>query len=142
MLNKLLTGMLLLAASTACAASDQVQFPEEIIERFDNSRVIIYINTSDITDTPAWNLAAGEPPLTIQALSQIIRTRIAQDDTLKDAVVDRIELKRIQHHEAQQRWYYLVEMKTLTDGRTLKHYLAVLMDGKVVPAIREPESYK
>jgi hypothetical protein len=54
----------------------------------------------------------------------------------------KIELKPIQNHDAKKYWYYLVQLRTQTDGHPKKQYLAAVMSGKILTAIKEPSSYK
>jgi hypothetical protein len=49
-------------------------------------------------------------------------------------------LRRIPQHEDD--WHYMVKMHTEEDGAVRNHYLFVLMSGKVIPALNEPESIK
>jgi hypothetical protein len=51
-----------------------------------------------------------------------------------------IELKKIPRHE--KHWHYLVKTKSEVDDIVESHYFIVLMDGKVIAAIKEPESIK
>ncbi len=137
MTYKLFIGVLLLVTQQAFAA----QFPLVIIEPFDETKIVIYVSEKDIEQSPAWTPADGSPPLTIEKLIADIKKYNARNPKLAGAIIHEIELKPILHHEKQNRWYYLVQMKAA--GRSShRHYLAVLMSGKIITAIREPESYK
>lgn len=118
------------------------EFPLEIIENFDSTKVVIYANESDIGKAPSWSPSEGEPPLTIANLIINVQKWVAQDSNLTDAEILKIELKPIQHHDVKLHWYYLVQLRTQTDGQSKKHYLAAVMSGKILTAIKEPSSYK
>lgn len=137
MSRKLFIGLLLLFAQSALAA----QFPLIIIEPFDETKIIIYVSETDIENSPAWKPSDGTPPLTIEKLITDIKRHNGGDSKLANAIIHEIELKPVLHHEKQNRWYYLVQMKTV-GKKSYRHYFAVLMDGKIISAIREPESYK
>ena len=118
------------------------QFPLEIIERFADARIIIYTQQSAIDEAPTWNPSGGAPPLTIEALVKTIQKWGSTDPNLAKATIRKIELKPIRHNENRNRWYYLVQLQNEEPGHPNVNYLAVLMNGKILPAIREPESYK
>lgn len=134
---KLLIGILLLSAQHAFAG----QFPLVIIEPFDESKIVIYITEKDIEKSPAWKPTDGTPPLTIEKLIADINKHNANDPKFANSIIHEIELKPILHHEKQNRWYYLIQMK-VGGKQPHRQYLAVLMNGKIISAIREPESYK
>lgn len=118
------------------------QFPLVLIESFDDAKVVIYVNESDIRNTPSWQPSEGAPPLSLKNLIKDIKIWNKANPEYANATISGFELKPILHHEKQNRWYYLVQMKNVTNGTLDTHYLAVLMNGKVIPAIREPVSYK
>lgn len=118
------------------------EFPLEIIENFDGTKVAIYVRESAIDEAPTWDPAEGEPPLTIARMTEAVRQWIDQDPGIADVDISKIELKPILHHEAHKNWYYLVQLKSRNDVHAKPQYVAVLMSGKVLPAIKEPSSYK
>lgn len=124
------------------ANASAMQFPLEIIERFDEFRIVVYANQSDIDTAPAWNPGAGAPPLSIEKLLQIIARQSKDDARLHNAEIQKVELKPIHGDQAGNHWYYLVQMKVFTGEHPSMQYIAVLMSGKVLPAVREPDSYK
>lgn len=128
----------LVLAKTAHA----IQFPLEIIEHFDGRTIVISVNQSDIDKTPTWNPTAGSPPLTIAELIKDIQQWTAQDKDLATATIAKIELKQILHHQNTDRWYYLVQLRTIDEDKPGMYFLAVLMNGKILPAIREPAAFK
>lgn len=123
-------------------AAFAIQFPLEIIEHFDDTKIVIYVQQADIDKAPSWSPAEGAPPLTIEGLVKDIQKRNSQSKESADLQIRKIELKPILHNEKQNRWYYLVRMKAIRNGSTHVEYVAVLMNGMVLPAIREPDPYK
>ena len=115
------------------------EFPIEITEYIDDVKVDAYISKSDIDQELIWTPFDGAPPLSIAAALQAIQAYAANTD-LADMTLTGIELKRIPRHEKQ--WHYLVKIKSEIDGIVESHYFIVLMDGKVIPAIKEPDSIK
>ncbi len=118
------------------------EFPLEIIENFDSTKVVIYVKESDIYKAPTWSPSEGEPPLTIANLITGVQQWIAQDINFDGAEILKIELKPIQNHDATKYWYYLVQLCTQADGQLKNQYLAAVMSGKILTAIKEPSSYK
>ena len=124
------------------ANASAMQFPLEIIERFDEFRIVVYANQADLDKAPAWEPGKGAPPLSIEKLLRIITQQASEDARLHNAIIQKIELKPIRQYQAGQHWYYLVQLKVFTGEHPSMQYIAVLMDGKVLPAVSEPDSYK
>jgi len=137
MTYRLFIGALLLFTQNVIAA----EFPLTIIEPFDEAKIVIYVSESDIEKSPAWQPADGALPLTIEKLIAVINKYNAGKPKMLNAIVHEIELKPILHHEKQNRWYYLVQMKAAGE-QAHRHYFAVLMNGKIISAIKKPETYK
>lgn len=135
---RFVSAVLLLVSSNVFA----VDFPVEIVDQFDNSRIVTYINQSDAEKSPSWNPADGEPPLTIGAMLKSLGNWVAEDSTLKGAQVSKIELKPIMQKEKEGRWYYLVKLTCQRAESPKVTYAAILMNGKVFAAIREPDPFK
>jgi len=129
-----LLAALLLAANTVVADTWQM----ETFEYMDDQKIVVYVSESDIAANPEWQPEEGAPPLTIGRLLEIVRISTATDPRLGEARISEIKLKQISHHEKQHRWYYLVKLKSGNGGRNAWHYIAVLLNGKVVQAIAEP----
>lgn len=129
--------LLLVLFSTSVHA---LEFPIEIIEYFDQTRVVAFISEKDIDRTLDWSPFEGDPPLTIADTLRAVREYMAGETGLAKAELTEIELKRIPQHE--RHWHYLVKMKTQADDKPQFHFLIVLMDGKIIPGLREPEGYK
>ncbi|HEC18751.1 MAG TPA: hypothetical protein ENI97_05350 [Gammaproteobacteria bacterium] len=137
MAYKIFIGMLMFSLQAAFAEP----FPLTIIEPFDEGKIVMYVAESDIEQSPAWLPGEGAPPLSIENLIKAIEKYRAGMPRLAEDTVHEIALKPIWHHEKQHRWYYLVQMKS-AEGHGHRHYLAVLMSGKIISAIKEPEAYK
>lgn len=119
------------------AGGSQAQPMVEIIEQIDNSRMVAFVEQADIEAGPAWIPGASPIPLSVDAALQSI-SRFSEASGRADAI-DEIEIRKVPGHE--KRWHYLV--KVADDRMTTRYRLyLVLMNGKVVPAIIEPEGYK
>ena len=112
-------------------------FPVEVIEQFDEARVVAFIEERDIDSSPGWEPLSGPPPLTVvQALEAVREARQKRKETAGTLPIVEIELRRLKKRE--DRWHYLLKA---SDGEHTRYYV-VLMNGKVLDAIREPEAYK
>jgi hypothetical protein len=116
------------------------EFPVEVIESFDNSRVVAFFNETDIDAAPAWTPSTAPPPLEVGAALQAVRNAGAGDPRLAGAELAKIELRRIPRHE--QHWHYVVKLETHGAEHTVAHYFFVLMDGRVIRGLREPQAVK
>lgn len=137
MLSRILPPLLLVLFSANALAQE---FPVEVFEYIDNTRVVAFVNEADIDKTLHWTPFEGPLPLTLTDALKAIQDYVATCPELTDAVLSGVELKPVPHHEGY--WHYLVRMKTFTNGRPLSHYFIVLMDGKIVAGLREPEMVK
>jgi len=110
----------------------------EIIEQFDNIKVVAVISENDINNSPMWNPDIDAPPLSVKDALHSIRDFNKQSKTTYS--VKEIEIRTIKRHPGY--WHYLI--KTVPNDMNMHKYdvYVVLMDGKVIPAIIEPESYK
>jgi len=116
------------------------EFPVEIFEYVDNIKVVAFINESDIDETVSWQPFQGPPPLSIGSAIEAIQGYISSDSRLPNASLMEIKLQQIPHHDAH--WHYLVKIKTETGDKTRYDYFVILMNSKIIPAVREPQSYK
>ena len=133
---RLLAGLLFMFSGTIYA----YQFPLVIVEYIDNTKVVAYINESDIDKTLSWIPFEAPPPLTIADVVNDIQKTVASHPNLTNATLKKIELKQIPHHK--NHWHYLVAIETKVNSHTELNYFAVLMNGKVIQLIKEPESYR
>jgi len=129
--------LLLLALS---ASSRAAHFPIEIFEYVDSARVVAFIDESDLDESAHWHPFEAPPPLGIEGVTAAIRTYMTSDKGLAGAILTEIELRQVPHREKD--WHYMVKLKTQRDHGSRSRYLVVLMSGKIIPAIREPESVK
>jgi len=136
MLSRLLALLLVLFSGNMQAN----EFPVEIIEFIDNARVVAFINENDIDETSYWLPSAGSPELSIEDALNAVQQHIAADPDITAAELDELKLKQIPHH--QRHWNYLVKMKITNHGKPHASYFVVLMNGKVIPAVREPGAVK
>ena len=128
-------GLFVLAAMPAQA---QPRFPVEIFEYLDNVRLVAFVDQADIDSSRQWTPDAGAPPLDIAALMRLIKSRAG---AAGKPGIERIELRPLPGHATH--WHYIVQLsQPEASGARRKKYLVVLMNGKVIPAIQEPESFK
>jgi hypothetical protein len=132
--------MLLLLLLLFSANSQAYEFPVEIIEFIDNAKIVASVSEGDIDEKLYWQPFEGPPPLSIAGALDAIQKHIASDPQAGTAELTGIELKRIPHHS--RHWHYLVKMSSQVDGKPQPRYFIVLMTGKVIPGLREPETVK
>ncbi|HFD31533.1 MAG TPA: hypothetical protein ENJ28_02305 [Gammaproteobacteria bacterium] len=113
--------------------------PIEIIEYIDNVKVVAFISKADIKDTPAWSPFKSKPPLSIEKALNKVKLFLHKND-LQNITMHEIELKRVPHHN--ESWHYLVKLSYKLNSEVHNHYFVVLMSGKVIAALKEPESIK
>lgn len=121
---------LLLLSANAQAFQPKI----EIIEQFDNLKMIAFIDMEDIHSNPEWNPDLGAPPLTIIGAIQAVKKFSKQSGAIKE-----IELRQVTMHE--KKWHYLVKV----DNESMQSkysVFVVLMNGTVIPAIIQPQGYK
>lgn len=116
------------------------ELPIEIFEIVDNARVVAFVNESDIDKSADWKPFAAAPKLGISDVTAAVRKYADGNEETKGAALVEVSLRQIPHHEGK--WHYMVKMKTEVDEQVRYHYLVVLMNGKIVPAIREPSPIK
>jgi hypothetical protein len=134
--KKLLSVLLLLF----CARAFAIDFPIEVSEYIDDIKIDAYIKEEDLYRTSQWTPFESPPPLSVkQALSFIQEDAKSEIDFSKTQVIG-VELKPVPHHKSY--WHYLVKLKTISDGESEPLFFIVLMDGKVISAIKEPDAIK
>jgi len=113
------------------------QFPTEIIERFDDSRVVAFISEAQFKDAKPWNPVAEAPPLTVhQAIQAVIKHYANEQGHTAAIAIAEIEIRKTPSND--NLWHYIIKASAQGDD----FYYFVLMNGNVVPAVVEPESYK
>lgn len=122
------------------ASTESQALPTEIFENMDGNTIVAFVEQAEIDAAPNWNPMEESPPLTIKGLTRTLHEFTTPMRGLSDARLREIELRQIPGHADY--WHYLVDMTTASDGNLHHHYFMVLMNGKIIPAIREPESIK
>ena len=114
-----------------------IQTKIEIYEQFDNLRMVVLIGENDINNSPEWNPGLSPIPLTV---GEAIQAVIALNKAAKTPnAIKEIEIRPIPHYE--NHWHYLI--KIANDAMNIKYSIyVVLMNGKVIPAIIEPQGFK
>jgi len=106
----------------------------EIIEQFDNLRMVAFVSLEDVNNSPQWNPDSGTPSLTVGEAVQAVRNFVKHQ-----AIVKEIELRPLPNHVIH--WHYLIKVQN-DEMKSKYSVYVVLMSGKVIPAIIEPEGYK
>ena len=136
MYKKLLPLLLLLFSGKVLA----YEFPIEVTEYIDDVKIVAYIDKNEISKTSQWVPFEGQPPLSIYDALQAVQKFMIENAEFAETRLTGIELKRIPHYE--KNWHYLVKVKYKVADKMQPHFFLVLMDGKVISALREPESIK
>ena len=136
MFKKLMPFLLLLFCGKVVA----YESPIEIIEYIDDVKVVANINKNDLNKKTQWIPFKSPPPLSVADALQAVQKYIGSHGKISDIKLRGIELKRMSHHEMY--WHYLVKIIYQRGDKTQPHFFVVLMDGKVIPALQEPESIK
>jgi len=136
MLIRVMPFLLLLMSGKVLA----FEFPIEITEYVDEVRIAAHINKEDIDKNIQWTPFQGPPPLSIQEALKAVQEHMKSDENMVSAKLVEIELRPIPHQEKS--WHYLVRMRYQSGDKVQPHFYLVLMNGKVISAIREPESIK
>jgi hypothetical protein len=124
-----------------CLNSQAYAFPLEIFENLSGNRIVAFLEESDIDAAASkWQPSEQTPPVTVQKLTRSIFEHMATEKGLENIEVEEIDLRPIPRHKEQ--WHYLVKMKVENNHEIEHRYFLVLMNGKIFPAIREPESIK
>lgn len=129
--------LMLVALSTTVQA---VEFPVEIVEYMDSAQVVATLDAADIDESGHWNPFEEPPALPMADALSAVRMHLDADPELKDVTLAGIELKRTPHHE--NHWHYLVKVQKPAPGRDRFRYFIVLMNGKVIQGLREPQAVK
>jgi hypothetical protein len=133
--------LLLLSLVVSGVSAQSYQSSIEIIEQIDDIRLVAFIPESDLENYPHWQPVKEAPPLTISKAIQAVHAYHKKNRTeLAAEAVKEIELKKIKRHENY--WHYLIKIQ-IKGGSDAKYQVyIVLMNGKVIPALTEIESYK
>ena len=99
--------------------------------------MVAFINEKDVNNSPEWNPNLSPIPLTLDGAIQAVTafTKAAKFPN----VIKEIEIRPLPKYE--KHWHYLI--KIANDAMKTKYNIyVVLMDGKIIPAIIEPQGYK
>ena len=132
---------LLLALTIFSGNAQSYQSLIEIVEQFDDNKVVAFINEADIENYPVWHQLTEAPPLSIRSAIQALQNQYkANGDTLITEAIKEIELREISQHKNY--WHYLVKIKNDDHQKNKYQVYVVLMNGKVISALIETESFK
>jgi hypothetical protein len=83
----------------------------EIFEKFDDVKLVAFINESDIENYPLWNSLSGEPPISISGAIQAVKEfhNARKESAFKDSIKE-IELRQMSAHRKNY-WHYLVKTR-------------------------------
>ena len=136
MFNKMLISLLFLVTTSAQA----FHFPEELIEYVDETRIVAFVPADDLAAAGIWMPFDSTPPLSMTDALSAVKSQIESEPKLAEARLQNIVLAPIPHHE--QQWHYVAKLTTVNGEHSEDHYLLVLMNGKVIAAMGEPDSIK
>ena len=113
----------------------------EIIEQFDDVRLVAFVDEKDLENYPQWNPLHDAPPLSInKAIQSVSRFYKVNNAHSMSNAIKEIELRTIPKHQGL--WHYLIKVKLGNNSSVGYQVYVVLMNGKVIPAMIETESYK
>ena len=122
---------------TFSANAQPYQFKTEVIEQFDDVKVVAFVSEADIEHSMQWDPMKEPPPLSIEAAVNAINKQYLESTNGSGSLlVTEIELRQLPQHKNY--WHYIIKGKA--DSEDI--YYFVLMSGKVIPAIVETESVK
>lgn len=117
-----------------------IEFPLEVIESIDDTRVVAFISQKDIDAAGTWEPLRTPPPVTLaQALDAVLAALTDHGVAAETVRLASAELKEFPHQPGH--WHYLVRLKK-SSGKPYPRFYVVLMNGKAIPAAMEPEAYK
>jgi hypothetical protein len=132
----ILSSLLLFTTSTVHAFTP----PVEVIEYIDDVKIVGYLDQNDIKKSAQWAPFENPPPLSINDALISVKQYLKKNNEFNNTKLIDIELKRIAHYEAY--WHYIVKTRYQDDAARKSRFYMVLMNGKVVSALKEPESIK
>lgn len=109
----------------------------EIQEQFDNLKMVAFIDEKDINNNPEWNPNVGAPPLSVIDAIQSVKDFNKTSKNL--GTIKEIEIRPVS--KRGNHWHYLIKIAN-NSMKTKYDVYVVLMNGKVIPAIIVPQSYK
>lgn len=129
------TRLLFCVALGLSSISNAMESRTEIIEQFDDLKLVAFIPTADITNSPEWKPEVGEPPLSVgEAINAVRKLDAGTDHPIRE-----IELRPITNSPTH--WHYLVKTSNAKKTTRFDIYV-ILMNGRVIPAMIEPKSVR
>lgn len=125
--------LILILSANAHALQSKI----EILEQFDNLKMVALIDRKDIDSNPEWDPNVSEPPLTLVQAIQAVKDFNNTSEPI--GAIREIEIRPIPKHD--KNWHYLIKIENNAMNTKYNIYI-VLMSGKVIPAMIEPQSYK
>ena len=139
MLMRIVMLLSLLLASVAQAGQPTYQcgkLPFFTARGADGAHVDLAISDDAIRAAPAWWPGRGEPPVSLQKVVSIATAWAAANRGRFDELrIREITLASVPCSGKEVPWYYRVGFDPVLDGEQLStnaHFIAILMDGKVV----------
>ena len=120
--------------------SAYAQFPIEIVEYIEDTKLVAFIDEAQLDDSMKWQPLREAPPLSIEGAVDAIKDHLTSMDGVTRFSINEIELKAIPHHEKY--WHYLVKLNAEINHESNNYFFIVLMNGKIIPAIKEADSIK
>jgi len=129
---------LVVALMMGASAAKAYQLPVEVFEYIDDVKIVAFIDKNDIEAAKARDPSA--PLLTIKGALAAVKKHITEHQPeIGKAKLEEITFRKLPNFPG--RWHYLVKLKN-GDPRMPYHYFVVLMNGKVIPAVKEIASVK
>lgn len=125
--------VLLIFSGNAIALQPKI----EIVEQFDNLRVVAFVDADDVAATPEWNPNLSPIPLTVGQAIQAVKDFNHGPEAI--AAIREIEIRKVPGHES--RWHYLIRISN-AQLKTKYDIYVVLMNGKVIPGIIKLDGYR
>jgi len=137
MLSKWVLLLLIIVSANTLAGKAAI----EIIEQFDDFKVVAFVNEADIEDYPVWQSLVDTPPLPVNEAIRLVQGHLGEvGKSAETDVIKEIELREIPRHPNY--WHYLVKTENNDFGPSRYGIYVVLMSGKIIPAIVEPDAFK
>jgi hypothetical protein len=111
----------------------------------DGTMVRIFALDEQINSTNVWDMGqSGDPPLPLSKALRIAQSWAAKNYHGFDSVrIGRISLNERRCGFSRGHWFYVFDFDPVKDGNLLlgtEHFVAVLMDGRVIPPNEPPSN--
>ncbi len=133
-----MSAVLVIALLLTGVTAQAYQLPVEVFEYMDDVKVVAFIDKKDMAAVQARDPSA--PLLTIKGALAVVKKHITRHQPeIGEAKLEEITFRKLPGFPG--RWHYLVKLKN-ADPRMPYHYFVVLMNGKVIPAVKEIAAVK